>query len=72
MPLPPALKEAGHEIAIITPLYRCVRENFGQSLTFVSGPKVRLGDWESGCGLYKGERGGVTVWFVEQRVFGLD
>ena len=45
--LPPALQAAGDEIAIITPLYRCVREKFGEELTFVSSPKVILGDWET-------------------------
>ncbi len=63
--LPPALQAAGDEIAIITPLYRCVKERFGDTLTFVSAPKVILGDWQTTCGLYKGDRGGVPVWFVE-------
>ena len=30
--LPPALKKAGNEVAIITPLYQCVRERFGKTL----------------------------------------
>ncbi|MBQ4425204.1 MAG: glycogen/starch synthase [Lachnospiraceae bacterium] len=63
--LPPALQKAGNEIAIVTPLYRCVRENFGDQLTFVDAPPVRLGEWETHCGLYRGERDGVAVWFVE-------
>jgi len=67
--LPPALQAAGDEIAIITPLYRCVRESFGGELTFVSSPKVILGDWETTCGLYRGDRAGVTVWFVEYNDF---
>ncbi len=62
--LPPALKAAGDEIAIITPLYRCVKERFGDQLTYVSAPKVILGDWETSCGLFRGDRDGVTVWFV--------
>ena len=28
--LPPALKKEGHEIAVITPMYQCVKENFGK------------------------------------------
>ena len=67
--LPPALREAGDEIAIITPLYQCVRERFGAELTFVSSPTVRLGDWETQCGLWRGDRGGVPVWFVEYNDF---
>ncbi len=67
--LPPALKAAGNEIAIITPLYRCVRERFGQDLRFVTSARVKLGEWETGCGLYKGDRAGVPVWFVEYNDF---
>ena len=63
--LPPALKAAGDEIAIITPLYQCVRNGFAEELTFVTSAPVRLGDWETTCGLYRGDRAGVTVWFVE-------
>ena len=67
--LPPALKEAGDEIAIVTPLYRCVREKYGDGLQYVASPTVRLGDWETACGLYKGDRAGVPVWFIEYNDF---
>jgi starch synthase len=30
--LPPQLKKLGHEIAVITPLYPCVQERFGEQL----------------------------------------
>lgn len=63
--LPPALKASGDEIAVITPLYRCVRARFGNSLTRVLQTTVRLGNWEAYCGLCRGELSGVTVWFVE-------
>ena len=67
--LPPALKEAGNEIAVITPLYQCVREQLGDKLEFVCSPSVRLGEWDTRCGLYRGESCGVTVWFVEYNDF---
>ena len=67
--LPPALKAAGDEIAIITPLYQCVRQRFGDELQFVASPPVQLGEWKTNCGLYRGDRGGVTVWFVEYNDF---
>ena len=63
--LPPALLEAGNEVAIITPMYQCVKERFGDQLTFVMETSVRLGDAELYCGLYRGELHGVTVWFVD-------
>ena len=67
--LPPALKAAGDDIAIITPLYQCVRRNYGEELEYVASPTVILGDWETSCGLYRGDRNGVTVWFVEYNDF---
>ena len=67
--LPPALKESGNEIAVITPLYQCVRAKFGDTLTKVSETTVRLGWLEASCGLYRGELSGVTVWFVENGGF---
>lgn len=63
--LPPALNASGDEIAVVTPLYRCVRERFGDSLTRVLQTTVRLGNWDAYCGLCRGELSGVTVWFVE-------
>ena len=67
--LPPALKKAGDEIAVITPLYRCVREHHGGALEKTLQTTVRLGETEADCGLYRGELNGVTVWFVESDGF---
>lgn len=67
--LPPALKAAGNEIAMITPLYQCVRNRFGDELTRVKEKTIYLGATPYSCGLYRGDRGGVTVWFVEYAAF---
>ena len=67
--LPPALKRAGNEVAIITPLYRCVRAGFEQSLVKVKNCRIRLGQSTIPVGLYRGERDGVTVWFVDYAPF---
>ena len=63
--LPPALQKAGHECAIITPLYQCVKAKYWDTLTQVKLLGVRLGETVHHCGLYRGELDGVTVWFVE-------
>ena len=67
--LPPALKRAGNEVAIITPLYRCVRDGYGEGLKKVKDRTIRHGQWSYEVGLYRGERDGVTVWFVEYDPF---
>lgn len=67
--LPPALKRAGDEIAIITPLYQTTRESHGSELTPVKNVTIRLGERRLECGLYRGELNGVTVWFIENDHF---
>ncbi len=68
--LPPALKKTGDEVAVITPLYQCVRKNYGDTLTRVAEITVRLG-WRERiyCGLWRGELSGVTVYFVDNLEF---
>jgi len=67
--LPPALTEAGNEVAIITPLYRCVREGYGKSLVKVKDCTVYMDKTPYKLGLYRGERAGVPVWFTEYDPF---
>ena len=67
--LPPALKETGDDAAIITPLYKCVRDHYGDQMTYMTHITVRLGEREIWCGLWKGFRAEVPVYFVENRDF---
>lgn len=67
--LPPALKKAGEEIAIVTPLYQMVKERFGAQITYVKNTTVKLGWRELYCGLFRGELNGVTVWFIDNEEY---
>lgn len=67
--LPPALKESGNEVAVITPAYQCVKEKFGKDLKTVWTGTVKLGFRERYCGLLRGENHGVTMWFVDNEEF---
>ena len=67
--LPPALKETGDDTAVITPLYKCVKERFGDQIHKMTAIDVRLGEQEFYCGLWKGEREGVPIYFVENLEF---
>ncbi len=67
--LPPALRKEGNEVAIITPMYACVRNRFADALTKVKNCTVLHGGKPYDCGLYRGDRDGVTVWFVEYDPF---
>ena len=64
--LPPVLKRAGEEVEIVTPLYRSTWESFGEHLTFRGSWPVRLRDQEIEAKVFRGERDGVTVWFIGQ------
>ena len=66
--LPPALRKEGNEVAIITPLYDCVRK-FSGKLTKEKDCRVQHGQTIYDCALYRGDRDGVTVWFVEYDPF---
>ena len=67
--LPPALRDAGNEIAVITPLYECVQKRFGGELTHVMDLPIALGQNSWTCGLYRGDLHGVTVWFLKNDDF---
>ena len=63
--LPPALKGTGDEVAIITPLYRCVRERVMDQLTMVRETTVLLGERHFYCGLWQGDHEGVPIYFID-------
>ncbi|MEG2221595.1 MAG: glycogen synthase GlgA [Oscillospiraceae bacterium] len=67
--LPQALAAAGHQVAVILPLYQSVREAFADRLTFVRYDYVRLG-WRSlYCGLFRMEKDGVIWYFVDNEQY---
>lgn len=63
--LPTAMKELGHEIAIITPYYQCVKEKFGSQITKLTSIDVTLGQHTQTCGIFVGKLDTVTVYFLE-------
>ena len=67
--LPPALQEAGNEVEIVTPLYQCVRREFGELLEKVSEHTIVHCKKPYRIGLWRGERAGVPVWFLEYDPF---
>ena len=64
--LPPVLKALGDDVEIITPLYQCVRDRFGAQLAYWGSCPVTLRDMRIEAQIYRGDRDGVTVWFVGQ------
>ncbi len=67
--LPPALKQAGDEIAIIVPYYQMTRARYANDIRPVKPFEIRLGEQVYPGFLHRGELNGVTVWFVENEAF---
>ena len=67
--LPPALKQAGNDVAILTPLYQCVWQRFQEEIQFVMDVDIPHGGTDYRCELYRGERDGVPVWFLRYDPF---
>lgn len=67
--LPPALKKAGNEIAVVTPYYKCVQEKYADQIHYVTHAYIQLGWRNLYCGLFRGELNGVTVWFIDNQDF---
>lgn len=63
--LPPALLKSGNQIAVVTPLYKCVKAKFQDQMDFVLSTEIKVGDNSGYCGLFKGVFNGVTTWFID-------
>ena len=61
--LPPALAAEGAEIAVVLPLYRRIKERFGDQLYFECYDYVDLAWRHSYCGLFSLQKDGVT-WYL--------
>lgn len=77
--LPPAMRELGNELVIVTPYYQCVKEKFPRKTKRIITTTVTLGNRTLYCGIRKGELDGVPVYFIENdelfdrpRLYGYD
>ena len=58
--LPPALAAEGNEVAVILPLYKRVKEKFGDELKFECYNYINLAWRSCYCGLFSYEKNDVT------------
>ncbi|MCQ2772834.1 MAG: glycogen/starch synthase, partial [Bacilli bacterium] len=63
--LPPAMKELGNEVIIVTPYYQCVKQKFPRKTRRIATYNVNLGNRTLYCGIRKGSLDGVDVYFIE-------
>ena len=67
--LPPALAEQDAEVAVILPMYRRVKDKFGEELKFECYDFVDLGWRHCYCGLFSVEKDGVTWYFIDNEQY---
>ena len=67
--LPPALAEQNAEVAVILPMYRRVKDKFGEELKFECYDFVDLGWRHCYCGLFSTEKDGVTWYFIDNEQY---
>ena len=67
--LPKELCHQGHDARVILPLYKCIKENWGDRLTFLGHRMIPL-SWRSQyCGLFRTEYEGVTYYFIDNEQY---
>lgn len=63
--LPPALKALDHEIEIVSPMYKCVKDRFMDQCEYKETFEVHLGNTTQSCSLFRTMMNGVPCWFIE-------
>ncbi len=67
--LPNALAKAGHEVAVILPLYEGIGGEWRSQMTFLKYFNVTLSWRQVYCGVFQLERDGVLYWFVDNEYY---
>lgn len=71
--LPYALQKLGVEVAVILPMYKQIKDNYGDQCEFLSWEMVQMGwrHWYSG--LFRMNYKGLPIYFIDnERLFGYD
>lgn len=67
--LPRHLREMGHDVRVVMPLYRTIKQKYGQRLQFVRWSMIKLGWRTMYSGLLSLELEGLTIYFIDNEYY---
>ncbi len=67
--LPVALKEKGVDARVILPLYRCMKQEFKDKLTYINHIYIDMGWRKQYCGVLSLEHEGCTFYFIDNEFY---
>ncbi len=67
--LPKAIREQGHDARVIMPLYKRIKDNYGDQLEFIRWTMIKIGWRTMYSGLLKLDFDGVPVYFIDNEYY---
>ena len=67
--LPSRLKDLGHDVRVVLPLYKKIKRLYGKKMTFHRWSMIKLGWRTMYSGLLSMEQDGVTVYFIDNEFY---
>lgn len=67
--LPAAITRAGHDCRVVVPLYKSIKPNFRQSMTFITNFTVDVAWRKQYCGVFSAVANGVTYYFLDNEYY---
>ncbi|MDR0944055.1 MAG: glycogen synthase GlgA [Ruminococcus sp.] len=67
--LPAALVKAGHDVRVVLPLYKDIKQELRDSLRFIRNFQVSVGWRQQYCGVFEGKAGSVTYYLIDNEYY---
>lgn len=67
--LPAAVCKAGHDCRVVMPLYKSIKPELREKLTFITNFTVDVSWRKQYCGIFKGEANGVTYYLLDNEYY---
>lgn len=67
--LPKAIAKKGHECAVVIPLYKAIKPEMREEMTFVTNITVDVSWRKQYCGIFTAVRDGITYFFIDNEYY---